>query len=174
MRKGLVVVGVVMAAACAQPETAQQMQARMSAEADSVAAVIDGIYARMQRFIAEEIPDSMAAMYAEDARMYPQGEPLVEGRDAIRAKYAEWFGMGSAEFEFQRIGLTANGPIAVERGTMTMHIMPDSGAPPGMTEMTESGKYVIVWKKVDGQWLIADDIANTDAMTPPPATAGST
>jgi hypothetical protein len=33
-----------------------------------------------------------------------------------------------------------------------------------MTEMRETGKYVIVWKKVDGGWLISDDIGNTDTM----------
>jgi ketosteroid isomerase-like protein len=171
---GRVVIPTLLAlAACQAAETPEQMQARMAAEGEAFAAMLDSVGSRMARFTTEENPDSIAALYAPDARMFPQGEPMVQGREAIRAKYAEWFGMGSGEFTFNRLGVTVNGPIGVERGTFTMHIMPDSGAPPGMTEMRETGKYVIVWKLVDGQWLISDDIGNTDSMPGAPAPAAS-
>lgn len=137
----------------------------MQAEADSVGVALDAIYARMQSFVQSENADSLAALYAQDARMFPEAEPLVTGRDAIRAKYAEWFAMGTAEITSQRIGLTANGPLAVERATYTMVLRPEPGAA-DTTSVTIQGKSVIVWQKVDGQWLITDDIGNSDAPMP--------
>jgi uncharacterized protein (TIGR02246 family) len=158
--------GLALLVACQRAETPEQAQARMAAEAESVAVFLDAAGERMLAFATSEDADSMASLYAEDARMYPQGEPVVEGREAIRAKYAEWFAMGSAQFDIRRHSITANGPIAIERGAYTMTIRPDPGAPAGMTAMTDTGKYVLVWKRVNGQWLIADDIANSDQLPP--------
>lgn len=171
MRRWIALSALSLVGACQAAETPEQLEARMQAEADSVVAAIDAIYARMATFVQTENADSVAALYAEDARMFPQGEPMVQGRDAIRAKYAEWFGMGSAEFEWQRLGVTANGPLAVERGTYTMVIRPEPGAE-DTTSMTDRGKSVVVWRKVGGRWLISDDIGNSDAPMPtmaPPA-----
>jgi ketosteroid isomerase-like protein len=158
-----------MAACGPAAETPEQMQARMQAEAESVTVALDAIYARMASFITSESADSMATLYADDARMFPEAEPLVEGREAIRAKYAEWFGMGSATVEWKRLALTANGPLAVERGTSTMTLRPEPGVA-DTTSMTLQGKFVIVWRKVGDQWLMSDDIGNSNApMVPPPA-----
>jgi uncharacterized protein (TIGR02246 family) len=168
MRARCVIGMLAVVLACQRAETPAQTQARMAAEADSVAVALDAVYARMNQFLAAENADSIAALYAEDARLYPQGQPMVVGRDAIRAQYADWFGMGSAQFENHRIGITANGPLAVERGTFTMTIMPEADAPPDTPTMTETGKYVAVWVKVDGQWLIGDDIGTSDRPASPP------
>lgn len=171
MRRLIMPGALLVVAACGPAvETPEQVQTRMQAEAESVAAALDAISARMTSFLATENADSMAALYAEDARMFPEAEPLVEGRAAIAAKYAEWFGMGSATMEWKRLGVTANGPLAVERGTYTMTITPEPGAA-DTTAMTLRGKSVIVWRKVGDQWLISDDIGNSDAPMPPPPPA---
>jgi len=109
----------------------------------------------------------MASLYAENARLYPEAEPLVEGRDAIRAKYAEWFGMGTAEFQHRRLGLTVDGPLAIERVAWSMKITGEPGGPP-MEPMEGTGKSVIVWRKVGDTWLIEDDIGNMDHPLAPP------
>jgi ketosteroid isomerase-like protein len=159
-RIGIVAVIVGVAAACQPAETPEQMEARMAAEAEVATAALDAAYARMLSFVASENADSMASLYAENAKLYPADEPLVEGREAIRAKYVEWFGMGTAEFQNRRLGLTVNGPIAVERVTWSMKITGEPGGP--VFEMTNTGKSVVVWQKVGDQWLILDDIGNND------------
>ena len=67
--------------------------------------------------------------------------------------------------------VVANGPIAVERGNWTFDFKPGKGAPPGMGAMTDQGKYLTHWHDVGGQWLMAEDIWNSDtpAAPPPPA-----
>lgn len=170
MRRLMVPGALLLVAACGPAaETPEQMQARMQAEAESVTVALDAIYGRMATFVTSENADSLAALYTEDARMFPEAEPLVVGRDAIRAKYAEWFGMGTATIEWKRMGVTANGPLAVERVTYTMTLRPEPGVADTMS-MTIQGKSVIVWRKMGDQWLMTDDIGNSDApMMPPPA-----
>jgi len=157
-----------LALACQPAETPEQAAERMAAETDAATAAIDATNARMLSFVTSENADSIAAVYAPDARLYPEAEPLVEGRDAIRAKYAEWFAMGAAQIETRRLGLTVNGTLAVDRTAWTMTITADPGAPP-MEPMVIQGKGVVVWQKVGDQWLIVDDVGNSDAPMMPPA-----
>jgi len=162
-------VGLVagLALACQAAETPEQAAERMAAETEAATAAIDAANARMMSFVPIENPDSIASLYASDGRLYPEAEPLVEGREAIRAKYAEWFGMGTAQIESRRLGLTVSGSIAVERTAWTMTITGEPGGPP-MEPMVSQGKSVIVWQKVGDQWLILDDIGTSDAPMMPP------
>jgi ketosteroid isomerase-like protein len=162
-------VGLVagLALACQAAETPEQAAERMAAETEAATAALDAANARMQGFVTTENADSMAAMYVADGRLYPEAEPLVEGHDAIRAKYAEWFGMGTAQIESRRLGLTVSGSIAVERVAWTMTLTADPGGPP-MEPMVIRGKGVIVWQKVGDQWLIVDDVGSSDAPMMPP------
>jgi ketosteroid isomerase-like protein len=170
MRSVYIVAGIAaLVLACRAAETPDQAEARMAAEAGVATAALDSVYERMKGFVATENADSLAALYAEDARMYPQDEPIVVGRDAIRAKYIEWFGMGTADIRSERLGILVNGPVAVERMTWTMTITAEPGGPP-MEPMTMIGKGVVVWRKIGDQWLIVDDIGNNDA---PMAAPGS-
>jgi len=172
MRRTCSLIGIVAAAAACQPaETPEQADARMAAEAETAAAELDAIYVRMMEFVASENADSIAALYAEDARLFPADEPLVVGRAAIRDKYAEWFGMGTAAFTNERIGLTVNGPLAVERLTWTMTLSAEPGGP-AMAPMTIVGKNVTVWRRVAGRWMIIDDIGNNDAPMMMPGGGG--
>jgi ketosteroid isomerase-like protein len=168
MRRISIVVGMAgLALACQPAETPEQLEARLTAETEAATAALDSAYTRMQEFVAAENADSLAAMYAEDARLYPSDEPLVEGRDAIRAKYVEWFGMGTAEIDAERLGLVVSGPVAIERMKWSMTITANPGDPP-MPPMTMVGKGVVVWRKIGDRWMIVDDIGNNDApMTPP-------
>jgi ketosteroid isomerase-like protein len=169
MRRFGIVVGIVaLAAACQPAETPEQTEARMAAETDSATAALDAAYARMESFATSENADSLASLYAENARLYPSDEPLVEGREAIRAKYAQWFGMASAEFTHERMGILVNGPVAIERVKWSMTLTAKPGGPP-MPPMTLVGKGVVVWQRIGDQWLILDDIGNNDAPMTPPA-----
>jgi ketosteroid isomerase-like protein len=160
-------------AACAAKETPEQMEARMRAESDSARAAIEAIGLNMQRWVQGGHADSMASIYMEDARMYMANEPLIEGREAIRRRFEQFFEAGSWTFTPRILGVVANGPLAVERGTYVVGFTPGPNAPPGMAEMfPDSGKYVIHWHRVDGQWMVADDIGNSNRQMPMPQPAG--
>jgi uncharacterized protein (TIGR02246 family) len=97
----------------------------------------------------------VAAMYAEDAYVLPPGGPMVKGRSAIEAFWKQTAQqVGEAKLvtvDVQRLGRRA----AREIGTVTLET---KGQPPQRIV----GKYVVVWRRIGGSWLLATDIWNTN------------
>ena len=112
--------------------------------------------------IAKDVP-RIVSFYAEDAIEMASNTPMIEGRDAIRQWYEAWLtpaGVGMT-FEAADIEVAASGDMAVERGTYRF----TQDSPRGGTE--DVGKYVTIWKKVDGKWQVAIDAANSDRPCQP-------
>jgi ketosteroid isomerase-like protein len=161
-------------AACTATETPERMEARMRAESDSARAAITEHAAAMMRWIQNGHADSAAAIYAENARLHPANEPTVTGREAIRRKFEEWLAMGSWTYAIRTMEVVANGPLAVEWGTYVADFTPGPNAPPGMAAMfPDSGKYMVHWHRINGRWMIVDDIGNTSRPMAPPPTAAA-
>jgi len=162
------------AAACApKPETTDQAAARMAAEADSARTAIEAANARMVAHIAAGHADSGTMNYAEDAVMLMAGEPPLQGRAAIQAKFAEWLALGSWQMQVTTTRVDANGPMAVELGTNVMSFTPGPSAPRGMAAMfPDTVRYVTYWKKTGGNWQIVADIGNSGRPMAPPPSSG--
>lgn len=123
-----------------------------------------------QHAIAGDI-EGLVSHYSDDAIMSPPGMPKAEGTDAIRSAYTQMYAAGnpaSAELNTERVTVSESGDLAVEVGSFTF-----AGPGPDGTTMTETGKYLAVWKPTaDGSWKIAADIWNADAA--PGAVPGTT
>lgn len=98
---------------------------------------------------------SVAAMYAKDAYVLPPGGPMVKGRSAIEAFWRQTaHQVGDAKLvtlDVQRLGRRS----AREIGTVTLET---KAQPPQQI----AGKYVVVWRRIGGHWLLATDIWNAD------------
>ncbi len=96
---------------------------------------------------------AVAAHYTEDATVLPPGAEMVIGRNAILTFWK------SAAEQIGDIKLTAvdvkplSSDAAREIGTFSLRT---KGSQP--QEIT--GKYVVVWEKVGGDWKLATDIWN--------------
>lgn len=101
-----------------------------------------------------------AANYAEDATMMPPGAAAVQGREAIAQFWQAGISAGIARFELAPGEVVAAGPDTIlERSTARLFN--------AAGEVIDEGKYVVVWRQIDGQWLMVWDIWNGNA--PPPA-----
>jgi ketosteroid isomerase-like protein len=163
---------LLLAAACApKPETPEQATARMAAESDSAKTAIEAANARFIAHMQAGHADSAAMNYAEDALLLWPNEPMVRGRAAIQAKFAELLAAGSSLMQATTLRVDANGPMAVEVGTNVIDLTPGPNTPRGMAAMfPDTGKYVTYWKKTNGSWQIIADIGNTSRpMAPPPS-----
>jgi len=152
-----------LAAAC-QPkaETPEQAQARMDTETTAARTAIDSLDREFAQHFNQGHADLVAGMYTEQAHLMPPNMPVVVGRDAIKTGLAPFFAM-KAELKLTADAVVANGPLAVERGTYAL-----SFTPPGATApMTDTGKYLVHWHLIDGKWLLADDIWNSDLPAMP-------
>ncbi|MGC2199122.1 MAG: SgcJ/EcaC family oxidoreductase [Stellaceae bacterium] len=98
---------------------------------------------------------AVAAMYAEDAYVLPPGADMVKGRAAIEGFWRQAAQqMGDAKLT--AVDVLALGPDAArEIGTVTLKT---KAQPP----QEIAGKYVVVWRKIGGDWKLATDIWNTN------------
>ena len=160
-------------AACApKQETAEQMAARMKAESDSARPALQAALDRLARYIAAGRADSIATFYAEDAVLMLANMPALKGRAAIQAYVAEEMSWGTIQATYATTRVDAYGPLAVQQYTYIISFKPGPHAPPGMTAVTDTGKMMTAYKKVNGTWLAFADMGGlSDRAMPTPAPA---
>jgi uncharacterized protein (TIGR02246 family) len=95
--------------------------------------------------------DRLASLYTPDAIALPPDGPLVKGRDAIKQMW------GTVA---QQIGLKD-----VRLATLDFEQAGDTGYEVGEATLTVSSgtavaKFVVIWKKIGGQWRLHRDIWN--------------
>ena len=117
--------------------------------------------------------ETLVSFYADDAILLAPGHPKAEGTESIRSTYQQMFAAGAptgASLEPTTIVLAEGGDLAYEVGSFTF-----SGTGPDGTTMTDTGKYLVVWKpNAAGEWKIVADIWNSDAMPGAPAAEAET
>ena len=106
----------------------------------------------MRNVIAKNV-DSLMTYYAPDAVSYGFGAPAA-GTEQVRALYTEMVkaNVTNPTITSNAVTFSDDGTMAMDHGRYTMTI-----TPPGGKATNESGAFLNVWKKVDGQWkLIAE------------------
>lgn len=102
----------------------------------------------------------LAALYTTDAEALPPNGDVVKGRPAIQAMWKGVLDSGVTGVDLATTEVEAQGPLAFEVGTYVIKVK--DGA------VADRGKYVVVWKKVGGQWRLHRDIWNTSQPPPKP------
>ncbi|HEV3159532.1 MAG TPA: SgcJ/EcaC family oxidoreductase [Xanthobacteraceae bacterium] len=127
--------------------------AGLAAPAAAQKAEIEAANAKWVAFFNKGDFEGVASLYTADATAFPPGSAMVKGRAAIGAM---WKGMAEqvtdpkvTTIDVKRLGTAA----AREIGTFSLKTK--SSPPKDVT-----GKYVVVWEKVGGDWKFANDIWN--------------
>ena len=108
---------------------------------------------------------AIAALYTDDAMELPPNHPPIKGRAAIEAYYTAQFAAAKlTAFTLTHVESAAHGDSAFDVGTYTQTIKPGEGA-----AMNDTGKYVVILKKVGGVWKVAYAIYNSDQPPAMPA-----
>jgi len=95
--------------------------------------------------------DRLASLYTPDAIALPPDGPVVKGREAIKQMWgAVAQQMGLKEVRLQTLEFEQAGDTGYEVGEATL----------ALASGTAVAKFVVVWKKVDGQWRLHRDIWN--------------
>jgi len=97
--------------------------------------------------------DGIAQLYTIDAIAFPPGSPMVKGRAAIGAM---WKGLAEhvSNPKVTTLNVKRLSPRAA-REIGTFSLMTKDPTPKEI-----SGKYLVVWEKVRGDWKLASDIWN--------------
>ena len=135
-------------------------------DAAAITAVIDSLGRATNAAIAAKDTDAVVGRYADDAHLLAPNMPRVDGREAIRKG---WVTMLSAPGT--QLVLTSGQKIVSQAGDMVVDLgtYDYQGLDPKQKPVQDVGKYVSVYKQVDGQWKMVVDAWNSD---PAPAKPG--
>ena len=106
---------------------------------------------------------AVAEYYTEEAKRLPPNSPMIVGRESIQAIYQGGFDAGMGDLRITVIELSVSGDMAHEVGKYTDTTQPDEGE-----AISDSGKYVRIWKRVNGSWKVDVLIFNSSVPLPAP------
>jgi uncharacterized protein (TIGR02246 family) len=112
---------------------------------------------RLAEAVSARNAERAATLYTEDARLIPQGAPSCGGRGAIAAFFAGAFANGIAGARFMTEEAEGDERQATETGRYELYAVP----PNGERILAAEGRYLVVWRKVDGEWRMHRDMFNT-------------
>lgn len=108
--------------------------------------------------------DAVSACYAEDAVLWLPGAPKMQGREAIRAGYADFFSNFTVKsVEITVDGHSAMGDDAASWGSFRLTLVARADG----KESVSVGRYTDVSRKMDGKWVYVVDHASDDPPAAP-------
>ena len=123
--------------------------------------VRDAIDAANEAFMAvykEGDAAGMAALYTEGGQVLPPGGDFVAGHEAIEAFWGALMDMGIEEVNLETGEVEGHGDTAIEVSTFTL-LGPEE-------QVLDKGKYIVIWKREDGEWKLHRDIFNSSLPAP--------
>ena len=119
---------------------------------------IRGQVDRWLQLVKSKDAAGIAELYAEDGAVMPPNAPVGKGRAAIQQTWASMMNTPGFNLTFtpEQIVLSSSGDMALDRGTYQLTIAPSGKA------QNDTGKYVVVWRKIGNEWKAAADIVNSD------------
>ena len=131
------------------------MLATSVAQAADIKAAIDAVNQKFGAAYSKGDAAAVARLYTPHATVFPPGSDMVTGRDAIQSFWAGAIRSGLKFTTLQAISVEQYGNAAREIGRFTAE------APNAQKQMAKvEGKYVVVWKRVNGAWMLDSDIWN--------------
>lgn len=126
---------------------------------NSAVGAIEGRYKAWMEAIRMKDLDTIVDMYADDAMYMPPGRPPLSGKAAVRENWAGYLQRDSFEAVYTpTIQVSEAGDMGYDIGHYEIS-MKKEGKP-----VTFVGKYVVVWKFINGQWKAAVDIDNDNGL----------
>ena len=132
----------------------------------NVAAEDEAVQARGQEILAAEAEqdiDKALTFYAKDAIVQPAGAPQVQGNEAIAELYRQFFKdsqIKESSVTSSNVTVSKSGDLAYEYGRSQMVLAGPEG------DLQDTGKYLTIWQKIEGEWFIAAGSFSSDAPAP--------
>jgi ketosteroid isomerase-like protein len=116
------------------------------------------IMANIQQFSADYVAGNYAAVakaYSEDGKIFPPDADIIAGQPAIEQRWELPDGYRVLSHRISPVEIVIDGRMAYDHG----YYEGETQTPEGERKPFY-GKYVIVWKKVKGEWKIYLDCWN--------------
>jgi uncharacterized protein (TIGR02246 family) len=100
----------------------------------------------------------MAALYTQDGQVLPPNSDFVTGQQAIQDFWQALMDVGIEEVKLEIVEVERRGDTAFEVSKFTL--LGEGG------QVLKQGKYIVIWKQVQGRWKLHRDIFNTSMPAP--------
>lgn len=125
-----------------------------------IRAAIEAANNRFEEALGRGDATALADLYTPNAMVFPANTDIVKGKEAIKNLFQGLISSGVKGITLTTVEVDRFGDTANEVGK---YILKD-----GNGKEVDNGKYVVIWKRVRGQWKLHRDIFNTSM----PASAG--
>ena len=115
------------------------------------------VTASVARDFNEGDPATTAAIYADDAEILAPQHPAIRGKPAIVAFFKANIDKNLG-FENDSTWSLVRGDMAIEQGAYHVRNV-------GVGADVEAGKYIRIWKRIDGTWKLYRDMYSSDNET---------
>jgi uncharacterized protein (TIGR02246 family) len=119
-----------------------------------VAKEIDAVNQQVMAALAAGDGAAIAALYTEDGQLLPPATTTITGRQGIAAYWQGAIGAGVKSATLKTTEAECHDDTAHEVGEY--RLMTADG------KVIDAGKYIVLWKRVEGQWKLHRDIWNTN------------
>ena len=95
----------------------------------------------------------LSQLYTQDAKFMNNGAPAVTGRKNIQSAISGIMNSGVTSVNLKTIDVWGMEDLLTEEGEISLFVEDDE---------VYKGKYIVLWKKVDGKWKLFRDIFNSN------------
>jgi uncharacterized protein (TIGR02246 family) len=127
--------------------------ATMTQTASDVLGEIRSANQNFEKNFADRNAKAMASLYTSDGILLPPGAAMQKGTDAIANFWQMVMDLGIKTAHLETVEAEQEGEIAIEMGRYEL------GGANG--QRLDHGKYIVIWKREDGQLKLHKDIWNT-------------
>jgi len=129
-----------------------------AAYADGVKGAIEAANSQFSAAAAKGDGAALAAMYSPDGQVMPAGSDPIRGAEAIQKFWQGALDSGIAAVGLKTIEVFGHGPTATEVGEYELS---DKAG-----KVLDHGKYIVIWRHVDGKWKLLRDMFSTNVSPP--------
>jgi uncharacterized protein (TIGR02246 family) len=127
--------------------------ALMTEKEDLIRDAIEKVNRKLEATFMKGDARAVASFYTEDAILMPTGSEPLQGTASIADLWGAVLNMGIKEVKLETREVDAQGSTAIEMGQYTLR--------GGTGELIDRGKYIVIWKLIQGKWKLYRDIWNT-------------
>ena len=128
-----------------------------SAHAQSAEAEIEKVIAEFEAAFNGKDAAAIAALYTEDAAIFPPDGPRIDGREGIGNYWRAGIDAGLTDLDLSATEIVDSGSFAYEVANFSLKAPAANGA---TTDV--KGQYIVIWTKdSSGNWRLHRDIWNT-------------
>lgn len=97
--------------------------------------------------------EGMAELYTDDGEVLPPNAETVKGKEAVKNFWQATMDLGIKAIKLETGEVEQHGDTANEVSKATL-MGPDQ-------QVLDQSKYIVIWKRVNGEWLLHRDIFNS-------------